>query len=212
MGKKLFLWVLIIISLIACAYVPEEKMSVMDVAFRNSTIGDVYSKIGVEKDSVFAPYEIICKAQKLYDGMNDTKTMVVWPVWHRPDAIVSSDAECTSDPKIVNNWIFGEKYREIGTSAFVPFPNLALLGQFQPEHAYVFQNGGWCRAANVGFIADPYQEIAFENAIFEVNEYIGDPLNSMYFVYVSRDLMCTSDKKIYESWESSNLWKVVTLN
>lgn len=214
MRKKLFLWFFVCVFLSVQAYVfePEAKMSVMDVSFMGATIGDVYAKIGIEKDSVFAPYEINCKAHKLYDGPNDIKTMVVWPVWYRPDAYVSLDAECTSDSKVLNNWIFEEKFRDIGTSAFVPFPDLVMLGQFQSEYAYVFQKGGWCRAENVGFISDPYKEVVFENAIFAVNDYPADTSNSIHFVYVSRNLMCTADKKIYQSWRSSNLWKVVTLN
>ena len=182
--------------------------SVFDIPFEDVTILDIYDQIYYSK---YEANQIVCRSTYVYEE-GELVPLVMWAVWYRPGILVSQDAECVDSkkfPKTVDSWV-KQDYRWLG-SGNEPHPSLVWLWGWKENHTLPDSTFEWCRAKSFSyayFSEDGEGEMVWgditPNSVFKFKLVDASAL-------VSRDVVCTSNQKIYSRWLQTPGWNIVNI-
>lgn len=187
-------------------------ISVWDVKLSQSqTIGSVWSGM--------SSYLYTCRSETIkFPGEPAISKVVFWPNFYSSDTLVSKDTECvlTNTPvgrALIQKWT-SQLYRPLSSNYYEG--HLDLIGALQVRSFRQANPNLVCRANVLGFYDNSYDPITdtvtefkprYQKALF--SPYSGDW--SPYKVFASRDLICTTNVALINSWKRNPYWTWVAM-
>ena len=179
------------------------------------TIGSLWSQM--------SSYHYTCRSDYYKESGGKLITKVVfWPNFMGPDTMVSTDTECviTNSVKgqaLVQKWVSEPLlYRQLGSNFYEGHPDLIYAVQVrsfrQVDPKLV------CKANTLGFYTTWWEQSnesviefkpRYEKAIFAPYQSVSGPWPHQ--IYASRDLVCTTNQVLINSWKRNRYWSWVNL-
>lgn len=171
-----------------------------------STIGEMW--MGMPS------YKYTCKSEWIkFEG--ETKTwyrLIYWPNFYGPGTLVSRDTYCwptnsQNSWKVVNK-LRENLYREIGSSDNEPFLDMVSAFQF---NWFTLDNPSLvCKSAAIGLFqkfGTVWKQVRYNRAVFKPSEM--SEIESG-FLFVTRDLSCTTETQKINFWKREPNWNYIT--
>jgi len=166
-------------------------------------------------------YLYTCKTETIkFPGEKAINKVVFWPNFYWSDTLVSKDTQCvlTNSPigrALIQKWTSEPLlYRPLSSNYYEG--HLDLIGALQVRSFRQANPNLVCRANVLGFYDNSYDPVTdtvtefkprYQKALFA--PYSGDW--SPYKVFASRDLICTTDVALINSWKRNPYWTWVAM-
>jgi hypothetical protein len=171
------------------------------------TIGSVWGQAN--------SYEVTCKAEVLQYGGKTHRKVLFWPLFYGAQTMVSRDIECWStqrDPGRTTKWLSAPHlFRQLASNQYEPHTDLIWATQVR---SFSTKKGVVCKANTLAFHLFRWNwstqtvdtiDIRVEKVIFSPGE-LFSPQEAAYFAWSSRDLTCTADRNLINSWLRNRWW------
>jgi len=199
MKNFLFVLVVLLFSLVitSCGLrmIPIGEIPLEGTSF---TIKEVYSRIGTDHDSEFAPNQIICQTDLFSYPEGDEEKVyqnaITWSVWYWPSVKVSPSTKCWDTMKgpITSEILFERGFRIMG-SGLEPFPEMDWLSQWAANHPQSL--GKWCKSDFLAFQDSPNSWSSKKTKVFfDLEKAISS--NSL----VGSEVVCTDNFAETQKW------------
>ncbi len=189
-------------------------ISVWDVKLsQTQTIGSIWGGM--------PSYLYTCRSETIkFPGEPAISKVVFWPNFYWSDTLVSKDTQCvlTNSPigrALIQKWTSEPLlYRPLSSNYYEG--HLDLIGALQVRSFRQANPNLVCRANVLGFYDNSYDPVTdtvtefkprYQKALFA--PYSGDW--SPYKVFASRDLICTTDVALINSWKRNPYWTWVAM-